>query len=230
MDYPRTPAPQGSNEPVHGPPPLLVAGGQSTRSPVSHRMSKVPSGSCRPPPTHLWLCLFATARAFDFWTPLEPSSSPEPQRPQGTSFPWPTPSIFRGPGPGANSTCLGQFHPPGPIPPASHRPEGQSSLRTTIGPPHHPISDLLLSGSRPLSKEGRPPQSGPAPHRLGPQPGPAPSHSLKGPRPTKMQPWRRLKAYSVRTSGESHGGHPSKEAPMLSRVGCHPCLPTHLPT
>lgn len=45
-----------------------------------------------------------------------------------------------------------------------------------------------------------------------------------------MQPWRRLKAYWVRTSGESHGGHPSKEAPMLSRVGCHPCLPTHLPT
>ena len=71
------------------------------------------------PPTHLWLCLFATAGAFDFWAFLEPSSRPEPQQPPWASFLWQTPSILRGPGPGANSTRLGQFPvvcPPTPPP------------------------------------------------------------------------------------------------------------------
>ena len=93
-------------------------------------------------------------------------------------------------------------HPPEPIPPASLRPEGRSS--------HAPPPSLHTTQSRTCSSLGPAPERGGPPSTLGSRPSPLrptawprPFGCFKGPATNKMQPWRRLKAYSLRTSGES---------------------------
>lgn len=86
------------------------------------------------------------------------------------------------------------------------RPECQSCLHNTAGPPYHPILALLRSGSRPLDYPGLTPPPGPAPSCRDLRTGPAPS-SHQGPATDKKcSPGGGAeRPSSVGTSGESHG-------------------------
>lgn len=119
VDYPRTPAPQGGNEPVYGLPHFLWQDVSPLGPQFPIGCLKYLQGCCPPPPAHLWLCLLATVGAYGSWTPLGPFSRSGPHGPRRFRPPSLLHQSYVVPDPGANSRGQGRIQPPVPAPRAN---------------------------------------------------------------------------------------------------------------